>query len=122
MIHLFLDDYRRCPAGFVLAQNAEECILLLDEEEIGVLSLDFDLGWGEPTGMEVARHMVASGRYPQEIFFHTSSPAGKMQMYQHLSQHAPKEVLLHFGPMGDADEVLRRFAQRQAGRGTEQGG
>ncbi|WP_270172500.1 cyclic-phosphate processing receiver domain-containing protein [Paenibacillus sp. SYP-B4298] len=122
MIHLYLDDYRRCPTGFVLALNAEECILLLDQEEIGILSLDFDLGWGEPTGMEVAKHIVSSGRYPQEIYLHTSSPAGKMKMYQHLSQHAPEGVLLHFGPMADSDEALRGFAQRQGERDIQHGG
>lgn len=47
MIHLFLDDYRRCPQGFTLARNAEECLLMLKECEVGILSLDFDLGPGK---------------------------------------------------------------------------
>ncbi|MFC4777704.1 cyclic-phosphate processing receiver domain-containing protein [Paenibacillus sp. GCM10023252] len=99
MIHLYLDDYRACPQGFVLAGSAKECCLLLDEEEIGVLSLDYDLGWGEPTGIEVVKHIVAIGRYPQEIYLHTSSTAGRMEMYHQLSAHAPMEVKLVNGPM-----------------------
>ncbi|MBJ6363659.1 cyclic-phosphate processing receiver domain-containing protein [Paenibacillus sp. GCM10012307] len=113
MIHVFLDDYRRCPEGFVLALNATECNMLIDGEEIGILSLDFDLGLSELTGMEVARHIVETGRYPKEIYLHTSSPAGKMQMYKHLSEHAPADTILHFGPMADAAEALRSFGERQ---------
>ncbi|WP_274650673.1 cyclic-phosphate processing receiver domain-containing protein [Paenibacillus humicola] len=99
MINVYLDDYRPCPRGFALAKNAEECILLLEHERVGILSLDYDLGWGQPTGLEVVRYMVASGRYPQAVYLHSSSPAGRMQMYHLLSQHAPLEVRLHNGPM-----------------------
>ncbi|MFB9330441.1 cyclic-phosphate processing receiver domain-containing protein [Paenibacillus aurantiacus] len=101
MINVYLDDFRPCPAGFVLAKNAEECILLLEGEQIGILSLDFDLGWGQPTGLHVVQAMVQLGLYPQEVYLHTSSPSGKMQMYQLLLRHAPEHVRLHNGPMAD---------------------
>lgn len=101
MIHVYLDDYRACPKGFVLASNAEECKLLLDHEKVGILSLDFDLGWAQPTGYEVVRHIVESGRYPEQIYLHTSSAAGRMQMYHMLSSSAPAETKLYNGPMPD---------------------
>jgi len=91
-MNVYLDDYRTCPSGFVLAKNAEECILLLKHEDVETLSLDFDLGWGQPTGLEVAKYIAESGRYPQTIYLHTSSPSGRMQMYQLLSTHAPQHV------------------------------
>lgn len=94
MIHIYLDDYRKCPKGFVLARSAEECKLLLDSEEVGILSLDFDLGWGEPTGLEVARHIVQTGKYPQQIYMHSSSVQGRMQMYALLSSQAPLDIKL----------------------------
>ncbi|BBH19898.1 hypothetical protein Back11_12430 [Paenibacillus baekrokdamisoli] len=100
MINVYLDDYRPCPKGFVLAVNAEACMLLLSTEEIDILSLDFDLGWGQPTGLEVVQYIVDSGRYPKSVYFHTSSPAGRMQMIHLLRQHAPLEVTIHNGPMG----------------------
>lgn len=99
MIHVYLDDYRSCPRGFVLALTAEQCKLLIDSETIGILSLDYDLGWSEPTGYEVVRHIVATGRYPQQVYLHTSSAAGRMQMYHELATHAPKEIKLVNGPM-----------------------
>ncbi|RXZ81867.1 cell division protein FtsJ [Paenibacillaceae bacterium] len=113
MIHIFLDDYRHCPAGFVPARNVEECKQLLDSDAVGVLSLDYDLGWGEPTGIEVVKHIVATGSYPQRIFLHTSSPAGRMQMYKLLSEHAPDKVELNNGPMPDALLLERSRAASQ---------
>ncbi|NIK76607.1 hypothetical protein FHS15_001732 [Paenibacillus castaneae] len=112
MIHVYLDDYRACPKGFVLASNAEECKQLLDLESIDILSLDYDLGWNEPTGYEVVRHIVDTGRYPKQIYLHTSSIAGRMQMYHLLSTNGPADMKLFNGPMTDAviTEVASHFS------------
>ena len=45
MIHVYLDDLRPCPQGFTLAKDVKECISLLQECEVDILSLDHDLGW-----------------------------------------------------------------------------
>ncbi|MFD0587051.1 cyclic-phosphate processing receiver domain-containing protein [Paenibacillus sp. GCM10027627] len=107
MIHVYLDDFRKCPDGFVLAQTAEQCKWLIDGESIDILSLDYDLGWGQPTGYEAVLHLVQSGKFPKRIYLHTSSESGKMQMYHLLSAHLPAEVMLHGGPMPQSllDEV-----------------
>ncbi|QAY66040.1 cyclic-phosphate processing receiver domain-containing protein [Paenibacillus protaetiae] len=112
MIHVYLDDFRACPKGFVLARNAEECKLLIDSEPIGILSLDFDLGWGQPTGLEVARYIVETGKYPQHVYMHSSSTHGKMQMYAMLSETAPLDMGLsnHMMP----DSLLLQIAQNAA--------
>lgn len=99
MINVYLDDYRPCPAGFVLAKSAAECILLLQHEEVDVLSLDYELGWGQPNGLAVVQHIVDSGRYPRVFYFHTSSPSGRIGMIHLLTQHAPPDVVIHQGPM-----------------------
>ncbi|UHA73098.1 cyclic-phosphate processing receiver domain-containing protein [Paenibacillus sp. 481] len=107
MIHVYLDDWRRCPAGFALAKNMEECLLLLEEEEVGILSLDHDLGPGEPTGTELVMEMVRRKAYPsQAIYLHTSSLIGKQRMYELLYTSKPEHVQLISGPMPDA--VLER--------------
>lgn len=108
MINVYLDDNRPCPRGFALAKTAEECKLFIDHESIGVLSLDFDLGWGEPTGYEVARHIVETGNYPREIFLHTSSDVGRQQMYHLLLTHLPEVVRLFGRPMNE--QKLRELA------------
>lgn len=95
MINVYLDDYRPCPQGFVAAKTAEECILLLESEKVDIISLDFDLGWGQPTGLEVVEYMVGSGRYPRTIYIHTSSSSGRLQMHHLLARNAPQEVVIH---------------------------
>ncbi|WP_138751151.1 cyclic-phosphate processing receiver domain-containing protein [Paenibacillus sinopodophylli] len=110
MIHVYLDDYRVCPKGFVLASNAEDCKQLLDLEQIDILSLDYDLGWAQPTGYEVVRHIVETGRFPRQIYLHTSSAAGRIQMYHLLSSSAPTDTKLFNGPMPDT--LLNEIAER----------
>jgi hypothetical protein len=111
MINVYMDDFRRCPEGFVLARNAEECIALLEAGDIGILSLDFDLGWGNPTGIEVARYIAESGRFPQEIYLHTSSLEGRQQMYKLLSESLPAGRSLYYSSM--PDEALAKAAGSQ---------
>ncbi|NBI27849.1 cyclic-phosphate processing receiver domain-containing protein [Chengkuizengella marina] len=99
MINVYLDDLRPCPKGFVLAKNIEECIVLLQESNVNILSLDFDLGWNEPTGYDLTKMMVEKKCYAKEIYLHTSDSNGRMKMYQLLYQHKPDDVVLHNGPM-----------------------
>jgi hypothetical protein len=109
MIHVYLDDYRPCPKGFMLALNAEECVLLLTEYEVDVLSLDYDLGWGQDTGMDVVRKLILSGKYPKRIFLHTSSAAGRKNMFEALYSSIPAHVQLTNGPM--PPEVIMEIAK-----------
>lgn len=96
-LNLYLDDWRQQPTGFILAKTYEECILLIQEFDINVLSLDYHLG-GLETGYDVARFIVDSGRWPNQIFFHTSDRAAQQRMYDLLSQHAPPKTLVSNGP------------------------
>lgn len=98
-MHVFLDDYRSCPKGFVLATNAEECLMLLREGDIDILSLDYELGPDSMNGGEVAAAIVREGLYPRQIYLHTSSMYGKRQMYEMLYSNKPDSVVIHNGPM-----------------------
>ena len=97
-LNVFLDDARPCPAGFTAARNFAECILLLEEFEVNVLSLDHDLGENK-TGYDVAQWLVNHTRWPNEVFLHSSSLASRDKMYQLLVRHAPGHVTVHPGPM-----------------------
>lgn len=112
MVHVYLDDFRTCPKGFVLAKDAAECILLIDNEQIDILSLDFDLGWNQPTGYEVVKHLVATKKFPNIIYLHTSSMVGKQQMYHALMEVLPENVELFSGPM--PQQLLDKIAQEHA--------
>ncbi|MCZ8521504.1 MULTISPECIES: cyclic-phosphate processing receiver domain-containing protein [Paenibacillus] len=109
MIHVYLDDWRACPPGFVLARNLEECLLLLKECEVDILSLDYDLGWGQPSGGDLVRVMITSSLYPRRIYLHSSSAAGRQQMYQALYGSKPESVELSAGPV--PPELLQAAAE-----------
>lgn len=99
MIHVYMDDIRRCPIGFTLVRSVDECIELLRLVEVDILSLDYDMGPDEKTGAEVAKVIATEGLYPREIFLHTSSMAGKKSMYEILYQNKPAHCILHNGPI-----------------------
>ncbi|MFC5403683.1 cyclic-phosphate processing receiver domain-containing protein [Cohnella soli] len=99
MINVYLDDIRACPIGFVAARSAEECLLLLAECDVNVLSLDFELGYGQPNGLAVVHGMVVRGLYPKEVYVHSSSLYGREQMVRELRAANPAGVIVHDGPM-----------------------
>lgn len=109
MIHVYLDDMRRCPQGFTLAKNAEECILLLQACAVDILSLDHDLGWGsEQTGMDVVRWMIHNRIFPRIVYIHTSSSSACTAMYQMLYSVKPEEMELY--PHALPDDLLWQIA------------
>ncbi|MFC7680032.1 cyclic-phosphate processing receiver domain-containing protein [Paenibacillus sp. GCM10028914] len=108
MIHLYLDDWRSCPQGFALARNGEECLLMLRECEVDILSLDYELGPDQMNGGDIVAAMVAEKLYPRQIYLHTSSSWGRRKMFEMLYDNMPADVKVHNGPM--PDEVLRKVA------------
>ncbi|MFD2612160.1 cyclic-phosphate processing receiver domain-containing protein [Paenibacillus gansuensis] len=113
MIHLYMDDYRRKPEGFVLARTIDECMDLLEQEKVDILSLDYDLGWGEPNGLETVRRLLMGNRFPRKIYLHSSSIAGRKVMYEALYGALPESVELYMHPVPDAlmDEIASKGAQ-----------
>lgn len=110
VIHVYMDDFRRCPEGFTLARSVDECLELLRLMEVDILSLDYDMGPGEKTGSDVAAAMAREGLYAREIYLHTSSMYGKKSMYEILYQNKPEHVILHNGPIPFdlLDEIERK--------------
>ncbi|GAA3404610.1 cyclic-phosphate processing receiver domain-containing protein [Paenibacillus hodogayensis] len=109
MIDLYLDDARPRPQGFVLARDVDECVELLRASPVRVLSLDYDLGWNRPNGMEVVRYIVSERTYPAVIYLHTSSASGRRLMYESLYANKPGHVRLYNHPV--PDETLREIAE-----------
>ncbi|BCG59521.1 cyclic-phosphate processing receiver domain-containing protein [Paenibacillus sp. URB8-2] len=99
MIHVYMDDYRRVPQGFTLARTTEECLLLLRECEVGVLSLDYDMGPEDETGGFIAKSIVLEALFPREIYLHTSSASGRKEMFELLYPARPEATMVHNGPM-----------------------
>jgi len=111
MIHIYLDDVRPCPQGFVAARSAEECLLLLTECDVDILSLDYELGFGQPNGLSVVHGLIASGKYPKRVYVHSSSMLGRANMIRDLRAANPAGVEIHDGPMPPS--VLREAAEER---------
>lgn len=114
MINIFMDDCRKLPQGFTLARTTEECLLLLRECEVNILSLDYDMGPDDYSGDEVARRIVLEGLFPRKIYLHTSSNWGRRVMYELLYAAIPDGTALYNGPA--SDEVLAGIAVGAAGQ------
>ncbi|MFH5183399.1 cyclic-phosphate processing receiver domain-containing protein [Paenibacillus sp. TAB 01] len=92
MINVFLDDLRPRPKGYLLARSVQECIKLIRSHEVGVLSLDYNLGRGRPTGASVVGYIIKKKRYPKKIILHTADRSGRRRMYRVLKRGMPKTV------------------------------
>ncbi|WP_433946587.1 cyclic-phosphate processing receiver domain-containing protein [Paenibacillus sp. SN-8-1] len=114
MIHLYMDDMRRCPAGFTLVRSGQECLEVLRTTQVDILSLDYDMGPDGMTGGEVAAVMASEGLFAREIYLHTSSLHGKMSMYETLYTCKPDHVILHNGPIpfDRLDEIAHQVAKK----------
>jgi hypothetical protein len=99
MINVFLDDTRPCPKGFHLARTVEQCNKYLNNYKIDVLSLDHDLGFGKPTGFDLAKYMVRRRLFANQIIIHSANPVGSFRMFFLLNQHKPKHVSLYIRPL-----------------------
>jgi hypothetical protein len=112
VINVYMDDYRKQPQGFALARTTEECLLLLRECEVDILSLDYDMGADDWTGGEVAKRIVLEGLFPQAIYLHTSSPTGRKEMFEMLYAAKPDGTVVNNGPLHP--QLLQRIAARAA--------
>lgn len=88
-INLFLDDLRTPLDGFVLVKNIEDALEYIRNNNIGILSLDHDLGIDEhgdllQTGYDLVKIFCQEGCYVDEVRFHTSNPVGRDNMYKTL--------------------------------------
>lgn len=102
MVHIYLDDFRPSPKGFMLAKSADECMQLLGSYEVQILSLDYDLGWGQRTGYDVAQWIAQHNKFPREIYLHSSSPSARVRMYELLYMAKPADVFVQNAQVPEA--------------------
>ncbi|WP_328589093.1 cyclic-phosphate processing receiver domain-containing protein [Sutcliffiella halmapala] len=85
-INVFLDDYRACPNGYILAEDIDECLTLLENNAIEHLSLDHDLLNRERNGLLLVQIMVENELYAERITIHSANSVGSKAMYNYLKQ------------------------------------
>jgi thioredoxin 1 len=119
IINVYLDDVRPIPLGFIGARSAEECLEIVREYDVGILSLDFELGLGQPNGLAAVNGIIAEGRYPREVYVHSSSLSGRAQMNEWepgswrrewTAARGPLAVFVHT-PLCGTCKVARRMLE-----------
>lgn len=90
IMKLYLDDLRKCPVGWTLAQTADEAIELLKTGKVEEASLDHDLAEEHysgdfskgKTGYDVVCWMEANNVWPSNgTHVHSLNPVGREKMY-----------------------------------------
>jgi len=85
-ISVFLDDYRKAPYGYVLAETIDECLELLLNFNIEHLSLDHDLLNKTRNGFMLVQKMVTENLFAKRITIHSANSIGGKAMYNCLKQ------------------------------------
>ncbi|MCM3596131.1 hypothetical protein M4D55_10125 [Metabacillus idriensis] len=103
-ISVFLDDYRTCPSGYILAETIDQCISLLRNNCVDHLSLDHDLVSKTRNGLMLVEYMVKNHLYANRITIHSANAVGSKAMYRHLKKaqedfEMPKSIKVILKPM-----------------------
>ncbi|RFU61784.1 cyclic-phosphate processing receiver domain-containing protein [Peribacillus glennii] len=85
-ISVFLDDYRKAPDGYVLAETIDECMELLRNFDIEHLSLDHDLLNRTRNGLMLVQKMIKENLFAKRITIHSANSVGGKAMYHCLKQ------------------------------------
>ena len=85
---LYVDDQRPAPPGWLCARTVEEAIQYLAQGNITEMSLDYDLGGRDSTGIDVLvwlESAVGSGRVPlPDMVAHSGSILGRRRLESHI--------------------------------------
>ncbi|MFD0050059.1 cyclic-phosphate processing receiver domain-containing protein [Actinomycetes bacterium NPDC127524] len=92
-ISVFLDDHRRAPLGYVLAETIDECLELLRNFRIEHLSLDHDLLSKTRNGFLLVQMMIREKLFANRITIHSANSVGGKAMYNCLKQAQQDSVM-----------------------------
>ena len=85
---LYVDDLRAPPVGWTLAKTVDEAIELLSQGCVVELSLDYDLGGADRTGLDLLNWLesaIAAGRISMPTMTaHSGSVLGRRRLEAHI--------------------------------------
>lgn len=88
-MRVWLDDVRTPPPGWVWVKTAAAAVDLLDSGGVEEISLDHDLGDGEPSGYVVAvfieERAYSGSMKPLKWAVHSNNPSGRARIIGALS-------------------------------------
>ena len=88
-MRLFLDDLRPCPAGYECCRGIEEAKDLLSYTGFDYISLDYDLGFDQETGLDLLVWMYEEKIFVPHVNIHSTHPLGRKMMWDYVLEHFP---------------------------------
>ncbi|PFD41518.1 hypothetical protein CN285_12135 [Bacillus cereus] len=89
-MNVYMDDQRSCPFGYVLATTVESALQFVRSNKVNILSLDFNMGWRQKSGLDFVEAFCTEGLCVIEIHLHTNDVIGMHQMKQRIEKAKEK--------------------------------
>lgn len=83
---LWVDDIRQPPVGWEATNSAVGAMQAILNNPTEALSLDHDLGQGQPTGMDLLYAMARLNLKVASIVVHSANPPGRENMEAFIKQ------------------------------------
>ena len=88
-VRLYLDDSRPFPAGYEGCRSIETAQQLLLINRCELISLDYNLGFKRPTGLDLLRWMKENNVFVPRINIHSTHPLGRILMWRYAKENFP---------------------------------
>ncbi|EEL51639.1 hypothetical protein bcere0022_10340 [Bacillus cereus Rock3-44] len=70
----------------MLVTTVEEAIKIVKEQDVNVLSLDYNMGWRQKNGLDFLEIFCTEGLYAKEIHLHTNDSIGMQYMLERINK------------------------------------
>ncbi|MBQ4155249.1 MAG: hypothetical protein IJD90_00400 [Clostridia bacterium] len=93
---LFVDDKREKPDDKMMTkvETFGMATILMSVQKYEFVSLDYDLGANQPTGLDILKWMHENARYPEHINIHSDHPEGKPEMMKFIKENFPGNIIV----------------------------
>ncbi|HGH7173059.1 TPA: cyclic-phosphate processing receiver domain-containing protein [Bacillus wiedmannii] len=85
-MNVYMDDQRSCPYGYVPATTVECALQIVRDNEVNIISLDYNMGWRQKSGLDFVEVFCKEGLYVNEIHLHTNDVIGMHQMRKRIER------------------------------------
>lgn len=91
---LFVDDKRKKPDDEMMTKvkTFGMATTLMKAMKYEFVSLDYDLGQDQPTGLDILKWMHENERYPEHINIHSDHPTGVNEMMAYIKENFPADI------------------------------
>ncbi|MFJ8527297.1 cyclic-phosphate processing receiver domain-containing protein [Bacillus sp. NPDC094106] len=89
-MNVYMDDQRTSPFGYTLATTVETALDFVRNNDVDILSLDFNMGWRQKNGLEFLEVFCTEGLYVKEVHLHTNDVIGMHHMLNRIKKGKEK--------------------------------